>query len=339
MLSETPRLERWKRRAEREGRLRGLRRGRDFVLLGLVVEGGQGLATDDDRRFLAALDGTPEAEKARANAERYESALTGGPARDYQKLRRAGRTREEALLALAERYSLKELGWPKSGLIRVADPGRVRRTPLTAQEVQEGIASGPCFVPFEKGDTSDGGRGARWRRENPIVIDWSREAVGLLRARAQGPERHRKPHFVNERLWGRGGVTWNRVASYLGARLVPEGAIFGDMAPTVTPTADWLSVEALLALLNADAVEFLLRTVLGSRMHIEIGDVRRVPVPVLGDRDADDLTGLGRAAVAAKERFDAGGPCEPLEEIEREINERVRALYGFARDDELWVMR
>lgn len=34
-----------------------------FLLAGLAIQGGQGLSTADDRRFLAVLDGTPEAEQ------------------------------------------------------------------------------------------------------------------------------------------------------------------------------------------------------------------------------------------------------------------------------------
>ncbi len=342
LLSETRRLERWKEEQRRAGFYdRVHERGR-FVLLGLVAEGGQGLATADDRRFLATIDDTEEAERARANRARLEALVHARPepARLYRERRGAGRSVEEALLDVAERYTDRELGWPRTGLIRVAPPDRARRTLLEADEVAEGIAEGPCFVPFEKGDDSEEEGAARWRRDNPLVIDWSPESVALLRQRARQVPSYRKPRLQNEQLWGQGGVTWNRVASYLRVRLVPEGAIFSDKTPTVRATVNWLPIEALLALLNAPVLDFTLRTFLGSRMQIEIGDVRRLPIPVLSDEQAARLHDLGGRALAAKEALDRGAQAaEPLEEIEAELDAYTRSLYGVPRGADLWVVR
>ncbi len=172
------------------------------------------------------------------------------------------------------------------------------------------------------------------------MIDWSPESVALLRQRARQVPSYRKPRLQNEQLWGQGGVTWNRVASYLRVRLVPEGAIFSDKTPTVRATVNWLPIEALLALLNAPVLDFTLRTFLGSRMQIEIGDVRRLPIPVLSDEQAARLHDLGGRALAAKEALDRGAQAaEPLEEIEAELDAYTRSLYGVPRGADLWVVR
>jgi len=340
-LSETRALERWKDDQRSIGFFRRLRAPK-FVLLGLVVEGGQGLATADDRRFLAAIDGTPESDQAREMRDRLEAAVLERPqpAAQYRSSRAEGRGVEDALLAVSQHFKTTELGWPRGGLIRIASPANVARRVLTPQEVSLGIPSGPSFVPFEKTDDADeGGGAAAWRRDNPIVIDWSAPSVALLRSRAQQGSSYRKPYLRNEDLWGKGGVTWNRVARYFRARLVPEGAIFGDMAPTIRPMTDWLSTSALLALLNSSPLDFTLRTFLGSLMHIELGDIRHLPIPVLSDNDASRLDELGRRAVAAKSRLDHGEQGEPLPDIEVEVDGVVRDLYGIRRDAELWVVR
>ncbi len=338
MLSETSRLEEWKRARRAAGFYERLPQHEGFVLLGLVVQGGQGLATADDRRFLAAIEGTAEAVEAVERQERLAQLVLEreAPARRYRECLAEGRSVEEALLDVAAEFTDKQLGWPKSGLIRTAPRQRIVHRRLSREEVQGGIAGEEHWVPFEKGDRSDAEGGARWRRENPIMIDWSQEAVALLRRRARQQASYRKPRIQNEELWGQGGVTWNRVASYLRTRLVPEGGIFSDKTPTIAPNVDWLPVEAVLALLNAPVVDFLLRTFLGSRMQIEIGDVRRLPIPVLSDRDAERLTDLGRRALLAKEALDRG---EELPEIEAELDGFVRQLYGIARDADLWVVR
>jgi len=341
VFSETKRLDRWKRRAEKDGVLEGELGRAGFVQLGLVCEGGQGLATADDRRFLAAVEGSREAEEVRAHQQEYETAVLArtDPAARYRELRSSGLARDDALVALAQEYEPRDLGWPRSGLIRVAPAEHVHNGQLSEHEKAAGIAGPDFWVPFEKGDDSDEGGGARWRRENPIVIDWSPEAVALLRTRANQRQSHRKPYFRNEHLWGCAGVTWNRVASYLRGRLVPTGSIFSDKTPVIRPTADWFGVDAMASLLNAPAADFLVRTFLGSRMQVEIGDIRRLPIPVLTPEQAAYLTEVGRRALTAKEAQDDGRAGESLAGIEQEIDFYVRDLYGIGRHEDLWVVR
>lgn len=341
LLSDTRALNGWKVEATRTGFFERLRPEQDFVLLGLVIEGGQGLATADDRRFLAAIEGSTEAIEAQANAKRYADMLRAcpGPRALFDRELPRGRL-EDALLIVSEAYPPADLPWPRSGLIRVAPVDQVRTTRLTAAEVRKGITVGPTWVPFEKGDSSgDDGGAARWRRDNSIVIDWSTESVALLRQRARQAKSHRKPRLQNEALWGQGGVTWNRVASYLRARRVPDGGIFSDMSPTVSSTAPWLTIDGLLALINAPISDFLLRTMLGSRMHVEIGNVRHIPVPVLSPSQSEHLDHLGRRALAAQADHERGESSEALELLEREIDLYVRDLYDVAPDADLWVVR
>lgn len=74
-------------------------------------------------------------------------------------------------------------------------------------------------------------------------------------------------------------------------------------------------------------------------MHLEIGHVRRLPVPVLTADQGRQLDALGRRAVAAKTARDKGELGESLDAIEAEIDRYVRDLYGIARDADLWVVR
>ncbi len=202
-------------------------------------------------------------------------------------------------------------------------------------------------MPLEKGDQSQPvedelGRvtymGARWTRENPIVIDWSVASVKLLRDRAKGASTRRKPYFRNEDLWFREGVTWNGIASFLRCRKLSGNAIFGDKYPFISPIVEWLTVDALLALMNAPIIDFIVRTFLSSRMNVDIGDIRRVPIPVLSQKQNRRLTELGQQAIAQKLLSDNGGSSR-LTEVEDEIDRSVRELYGIAHDAKLWVVR
>ena len=82
-------------------------------------------------------------------------------------------------------------------------------------------------------------------------------------------------------------------------------------------------------------IDFLIRTFLGSRMHIEVGDIRRVPIPVLAPEQSWALSDLGRRAVSAAKARDR----EALRRVEAEVNRYVRDLYGMPPEADLWVVR
>ena len=356
LLSNTRTLDHRIESLRRTGFYQRLRPG-EFVLLGLVIEGGQGLATADDRRFLGAIEGTDAAADHLQMQERLERAtLDSDFGTEYRSLLRLHRTREAALLALWDAHGAdhrRPLPWPHTGTFRIVSEAQVFRRTLTDAKrrnvVLRGISDRACWVPLEKGDQSqeieaEGGRtsriGAAWWRDNPLVIDWSSEAVALLRRRAAA-KGAQSPRLQNEDMWFREGVTFNRVASYLRCRLVPAGGIFGDKAPLVRPRpgiVPWLSPYALLTLLNGDVADFVLRTFLGSRMMIEVGDLRRLPIPVLSAAQTAELEALAAHAIDARRSVTLHGN-DSLARVTSEVNASVRRLYDVSADADLWVVR
>lgn len=296
----------------------------DWTLLGCAVRGGQGVATGDDRRFVGAVAGTPAATRAGERQRRILDVLRADPCRrgewDLLRLRLGGGQQlGDALLELSDDGQIGELPGRKPFL--VIDPAAVRSSALSASEIELGIADGPSWVRYETSDRSSPGGGARWVRENQTVIDWSTEAVALLRHRLQGGPL--RPVLRNEDLWFRGGVTHNRIASYLRARMMPAQAIFSSESPVYVPLVRWLSPHGLLALLNAPVVEFALKTFLATRNHIEVGHVRRLPIPVLSASQSRRLTRLGKSAIKAAQTDPTSLP-----DVEAEIDSFTRELYG-----------
>jgi hypothetical protein len=139
----------------------------------------------------------------------------------------------------------------------------------------------------------------------------------------------------HEELWFRGGVTHNRVTSYLRARLLSPEAIFSSESPCYRAAAPWLSDLGLLAILNAPLVEFILKTFLATRNHIELGHLRQLPIPVLSSDRLAELEGLGAAALEAS----SGGQEERLAKIEAELDLVTRELYGVHARSRLPVVR
>lgn len=315
---------------------RGLAPGK-WTLLGAAVIAGQGLATGDDRRFVGYVAGSKEARHAVQRQCQLVEVLRTQANSKWSSLRHAiasGRPPDAVLLEVLESADpslLAKLSGRKP--FRIVDPSEVRRKPLTAEERQDGIAAGPTWVPYETGDRSEGGGGARWCRDNPVVIDWSDAAVNLLRLRAKdGPK---KPVMRHEELWFTGGVTHNRVTSFLKARLLSEDAIFSSESPCYRSAAPWLSDIALLAILNSPVIEFILKTFLATRNHVEVGHVRQLPIPVLTGSQLIELEELGSAALEAASGDQAG----ELAEIEAALDFSTRRLYGVPKRSRLPIAR
>ena len=161
MLSKTARLERWKSDRRATGFFDRLPDRDGFVLLGLVVEGGVGLQTGEDRRFLAAVDGTPDAEEAAERRERFaQLALEKEkPACLYRDSLAAGGSLEEALLEVAAEFSERDLGWPRQGLIRTASAEMVIDRPSAKRRSKR--ESTICGTGFRsrKAIAAEAGRG------------------------------------------------------------------------------------------------------------------------------------------------------------------------------------
>lgn len=111
---------------------RTLRPG-DVSLVGLIAEGGQGMRTANNARFLAYLEGTPQANKLEEDATKWTAAWLGAPAIApvfRSLLAEAGgkpshptRDRaawEAAVHGLRERFTPQQLGFGRTALFRIA---------------------------------------------------------------------------------------------------------------------------------------------------------------------------------------------------------------------------
>jgi Putative RNA methylase family UPF0020 len=310
-----------------------------WTLLGVLVRGGQGIATGDDRRFVGFISGSLEADRALARQRRILDTLRCDHGREHQwrELKRLigyGAPLQDGLLnLLAQRDEGSGNDLPERKPFLVVDPVDVRSGPLTALEAASGIAEGPTWIRYATGDrtTSDGG--ATWVSKGATVVDWSVGAVRLLRERRETG--YRRPVLRNPDLWFHPAVTHNRISSYLRARLLPANCLFSSESPVYRPRGNHLDIYALLALLNSPVIDFIVKTFLATRNHVEIGHVLRVPVPVLEAATSGRLSSLGRSAAAAADQGDEG----KLRTRTRELDELTRALYLIPESITLPIMR
>src|SRR5207245_1011865 len=112
----------------------------DVTLVGLIAEGGQGMRTANNARFLGYLQGTPQAEEIKASRDEWTKrwladaeikskflgllAQNGG---DTAKPLKDEAAWEACIEPLKEKYSLAKLGFTKSDLYRVVLPDLVAK--------------------------------------------------------------------------------------------------------------------------------------------------------------------------------------------------------------------
>ncbi len=116
---------------------RTLRPG-DVTLVGLIAEGGQGMRTANNARFLAWLDGTPQADDIKARSDAWSAAWLGNERIRpvfTDLLRLAGgdpvhptadrAAWEAAVHGLREQFTATQLGFGRTSLFRIAPPDLV----------------------------------------------------------------------------------------------------------------------------------------------------------------------------------------------------------------------
>jgi len=162
--------------------------------MGLITEGGQGLATANNGKYIGVKEGTKWAENVKK--QRPEKLLLAAEFCKQNNIK----TKQEAedcinkLNELEIRKLFDEIkekygrdifgqGW----LYRIVSDDEIADVDLlTDDDKLNGIIGNKTFVPYDKGDKD----GNRWYAPTPYYIDWNRENVKALqtdpKARWQG---------------------------------------------------------------------------------------------------------------------------------------------------------
>ena len=219
-------------------------------------------------------------------------------------------TRENATLRPAQGISRDVLGLRSSeDYGNPADAARIAT-------IYNGLYGRAQFVPFRKGDPA----GNRWLDNEPLFIDWSRNAVTFLSssssARWQGCE-----YFLAS------GISWTRGANHVAIKVKwLDAGIIDVNAMKLKPVPNQpIHTEMLLAVMNADVFSFFLKKFLAHTWMAQISDLRMMPVPTPTSVQAKTLAKLATLSMSAKHHEFAGtAPDNDLVSRVREIGERLR---------------
>lgn len=186
------------------------------------------------------------------------------------------------------------------------------------------------FVPFDKGgeqDTEAGELRAYWSNED-YWIDWSKEAVSLLKERNAWPQgTSKKPRLQNTRFYFTQGIRFAPAGLYAPMFELSFGGVPGHKGSIILPANEELTYY-LLPILCSSAVRYLTKNFLQHTVMTEIDVVKQIPIPVPTKQEYELLSNECKKIIALKrERKDSKA-------IEQKLDQLVFKMYGFNKSDQ-----
>jgi hypothetical protein len=332
--------------AQNKKELEGYRnslRPRDITLLGLITEGGQGLATANNGKYIGVLDGTNLSKNIKKT--RPQKLLDAILSKKIEELVYI-KTKADAEQFLSDKNeneirslfdSLKEKygrdifgqGW----LYRIVSPEEIADVDkLTEEEKLNGIKGKITFVPYDKGDKE----GNRWYAPTPYYIDWSQDKVKFLKKNS-GKKGQGMPVVRNPQFYFREGFCWTDVNStYLKSRIKDTGIydVLTMSLFSVINTPDWYFV----CIINSKLISEYVDDFINSTSHFQINDARQLPVILPTQEQLNEFEQIFDEAYAIqKDKFNnkiSKQQAEKrLEFVQLKIDQLVYQLYGLTEEE------
>jgi hypothetical protein len=342
-ISSSKNIEKYKK--ELEAYRNSLKAG-DITLLGLITEGGVGLQTGNNGKYIGVLEGTKWAEKVRKERpEKLWNFIKTQKPKELSNLK-SKKDVEEYLNSLSEKEirnlfdGLKEKygrdifgqGW----LYRIVSKDEIADVEsLSDDEKLNGISGDKTFVPYDKGDRD----GNRWWAPTPYYIDWSRENVRFLKENS-GKKGEGMPVVRNQQFYFKEGFCWNfallptkEESMFIKCR-IKEKSINDVMSMAMYVVTDnLLSNKCLVSILNSKYLYVYLKTFINSTAGQQINDFRQFPILIPTKEQLNEFESIFNRAVSVQKQKFSGKITEKeaeerLEEIQKELDEKVLKLYG-----------
>ncbi|CAD7782136.1 hypothetical protein DMNBHIDG_02950 [Candidatus Methanoperedenaceae archaeon GB37] len=335
-----------KHKKEIEEYLSTLRPG-DVTLLGVITDGGVGLQTGDNGRFLAVLEGTEEAKRIEERLKDFEKKWKRKDSKIYETYQELLKRypRNEALDKLRRKFGEKKLGFPRGFIYKIIKKEDVfdiashlsKITGFEDQEAErqriifEGLETPRYWVSFE---TTKSAEDVYFWSPNVICINWSKEVVKWF-FRYSGKNAYRMPVIRNPHLYFCKGVILSRFHR-LRAKVVGY-SIFDDSHPFLTVINNILgnnSEKMLSALLNSSILGIIFDEFYATK-KFELNALRLLPIVIPSASQQKGIETLVNKAIAiqkkryaTKDEDEKSRLWQELQEVQRQIDRKIEEIYG-----------
>ena len=251
----------------------------DVALLGCLTEGGQGLATANNGKYIAVRSTTKWAENIRVSRpKKLADFLARTPKAITAEMRRYPsyvaflQSLSEAEIAelfdsLKEQYGRDIFG--QGYLYKIVDDCEIADVDsLTNDEKENGIeTTKPYYVPYDKGDKD----GNRWYLETPFAIAWSKENVRFLKTDP-------KARYQGYMFYFREGFCWNNVLTTYMKCKKKEKTVQSTESMSFFSCTEQTPEYYLISIMNSRFAAFYVDNLVNSTSHCTTGDAKLIPI-------------------------------------------------------------
>jgi tRNA1(Val) A37 N6-methylase TrmN6 len=323
----------------------GLQPG-DINLLGSLTDGGVGLQTGNNGRFVGIRENTKQAKniidsRSKKLFEAVSAKNISLPIKSKEDAKSFlnGKSEKEIVRLfdeLKEKYGRDIFG--QGYLFRIISDEEIANVDeLIDDEKKNGIDnSKPHYVPYDKGDKD----GNRWYLETPFVIDWSKETVKWL-CKNSGKKGQGMPVVRNPQFYFKEGFCWTNVlnphAKLIKCRL--KAKTINDVGSMSLCTAnDKIPNYYLVSIINSIMLFNYYRQFVNNSVNVQINDLRQLPIIIPTEKKLFEFKHLFYEAVKIKKlqfsnQIIKEEAVKKLNLIQEQLDKMVYELYDLAREE------
>ncbi|MDK2817936.1 MAG: Eco57I restriction-modification methylase domain-containing protein [Spirochaetota bacterium] len=308
----------------------------DIALLGLLTDGGQGLATANNGFYIGVRASNKDAERTYRQRIEKIAKFNKEFATTHDITKMTELEIRALFLALKTEHGRDIFG---QGFLYqiISDDEIADVNTLTQDEKDNGIKGERSFVPYDKGDKD----GNRWYMPTSYCINWSVENVKFLKtdpkARWQG-----YTFFFKE------GFSWSDVlltkstvikdkSTFIKAR-IKESTINDVKSMSLYPLYPIITSKYLLVMINSYFMFHYMKQIVNNTISIQINDMRQVPIIIPTEEQLQIAEELFDRAKAIKDQqiqklITKDIADEQLDALQNEVDDFVYALYGLSAEE------
>ncbi len=307
----------------------------DVTLLGCLTEGGQGLATANNGKYIAVRRSTKwathiELSRPKKLAEAIKKNKIYLPTlKDYNSEKEFLASLSEKEIAqlfdsLKKKYGRDIFG--QGYLYKIIEDEEIADVDTLSQDEKEnGIdINKKYYVPYDKGDKD----GNRWYLETPFAIAWSKENVRYLKTNS-GKKGEGMPVVRNPQFYFREGLCWSDINTILLKCRKKSKTIHDVKSMSIFSVTGKVPNEVIITLINSKLVSCYVNDFVNNTQTFQINDARLLPIVVPGENGINEAEQIVKAAINTMKQRDYS--CNALEKIQERVDYYAMSLYNIYR--------
>ena len=305
----------------------------DIALLGCLTDGGVGLQTGNNGKYIAVRSSTKWADNIRQSRpkklaeviDRFNLLIPGlnkfDTVADYLN------SLTEAKIAqlfdrLKEEYGRDIFG--QGYIYRIIDDSELADVEtLTQSEKENGISpSKKHYVPYDKGDKD----GNRWYLETPFAIAWTKENVRFLKTDP-------KARYQGYAYYFREGFCWSDInTTFLKCRLKSK-SVNDVKSMSLYGLLFGVPEYYIVSLINSTFMSFYVDTFVNNTQTFQINDARQLPIIIPTKQQLQQVEKVfSKAYTIQKQVFSNKISLEnaqqQLQLLQTQIDNIIKSIYG-----------